>query len=396
MGAQSLSSVTNFVIVALALSAGALDEFGRFSIVFQLCLVVIAVGQGSLGNIALIHSDQSDAARGPVLSSGLASMALLLGMVLGLGLAVAGLALGGEMRLPLLLAAVGSPALVAQYCLRAGYFARGRPQGALIADAAWLGVVLAVAAVDVSTGWEPSTNAYLAAWLAGAVVGGAPAIGLGLRFRRSDLIEVWRATGPQTIRLGAEGMLARSVFVVTLIWAGILVGDDASGSLAAAVVVFSPLTVVHTSSLALVVPGEVRRRGIHVVRRSVPFQVGGSIMVVSALWGLLLWIFDVSGFSFGPFDLDASEVTLGLFLATLVRFLAMAAWRGPITALLIADAAGASLETRFVGTVVQWSLPAVGFAWWGVEGGAWALAVATWVGAAVAWRRYEKLRIPAG
>ncbi|MBT8241023.1 MAG: hypothetical protein KJN63_07330, partial [Acidimicrobiia bacterium] len=113
IAAQSLSSLTNFVTGALALSAGDLEEFGQFSIAFQLCVVVIAVGQGSTGAAMLVHASGDDeAAQVERLRRAGATAALVLGIFFAAVLAVAGAVLGGGLGLLLLISAVGAPSLV--------------------------------------------------------------------------------------------------------------------------------------------------------------------------------------------------------------------------------------------------------------------------------------------
>lgn len=397
--AQGLSSVTNFAAAALALAAadGDLGAFGRFAIAFQLCQVVIAIAQASTGTSVLIHSVRSD---GPEsadnIRAGAATAALLTGLVLGGAIALGGSLVGGELRTPLLIAGAGCAALTAQYTLRSARFARQDPSGVVRADGIWLAVLLAAAAGDAFGGWDPTANAYLAVWLIGAFISAVPAILLGIGPGRHHLPTFWRTTGPQAIRTGLDGLLARSVFVTTLISTEIIIDDEASGFLAAAVLVFSPMTVVHSSALAVLIPGTIRDKGIHVAGQALPLRVFGSIAGVTLGWAVLLLVLNETSVGVGPFDLDANGVTGVLFAATLVRFLGLAFWRGPVIALRVADAATESLRARSIGTAAQWILPVVGLLLADLSGGAWGLAIATWFGAAVAWRQYGSLRRASG
>jgi len=390
LGAQSLASVTNFAASALALGAGDLEEFGRFAIAFQLCQIVVVVGHGSIGDLVLIHTSRS---RGDTatrdLRDGAATTALIVGLLASTGFAIGAL-LATEFRTPLLLAAAGAPAIVAQYTLRARRYADDNPGGVVVVDLIWLLVVLGGAAVDLA-GWDATPNGYLAVWLLGAGVSGAPMILVGLTRGRPHLRLFWETAGAQLVRLAAEGLLARSVFVVSLIATEIAVGTAASGALAAAVLVFSPMTVVHTASSALVVPRAIARRGIHVVQTRVPGLAAAGVLAVTGAWAAAVWIVDASGFGPGPFDLEPHGITGWLFLATLLRFAALAAWRGPLIGLRIADAAGESLRVRIVGTIAQWILPVIGLLLGDLEGGAAGLALGTLVGAAEAWRRFLEL-----
>ena len=392
VAAQSLSSLTNFATNALALSAGDLESFGHFSIAFQLCVVVTAVGLGSTGAALLVHASGDDEPwQVERLRRAAASAALVLGVSFTIVFAVAGVVVGGGIGLLLLLSAMGAPSLVSQYTLREFRFARQDQVGVIFADLIWLAVVVAVAAADWATSWDGSPAHYLVAWLVGATISALPLMLSGLNGGRGDLVFFWQKTGPQAFRLGLESLLARSILVVTFVLTGVIVGDAATGSMAAAVLLFSPLSVVNTSALALVVPPEIRKRGIHVVRRSVPIAVVAAVATITAGWALFVFVLDRSGLSFEPFRLSPNGITTGLFAAMLVHYLALAAWRGPAVGLRIADATAESLDARLRTTVMQWVFPAIGLGVWGVTGGALGLGVATWSGAFIAWRRYVAL-----
>ena len=392
VAAQSLSSLTNFLTNVLALSAGDLESFGHFSIAFQLCVVVIAVGEGSTGAALLVHASGDDR-HGQVeqIRRAAAAAALLLGISFTVLFAIAGVVVGGGIGLLLLMSAIGAPSLVSQYTLRDFRYARQDQVGVVVADLIWLAGVLAVAAAVWATSWDGSPAHYLGAWLVGATISAAPLMRSGITAGRDALAHFWRRTGPQAVRLGLESLLARSVLVVTFVLTGLIVGDVATGSVAAAVLLFSPLSVVNTSAQALVVPPEIRKRGIHVVRRSVPLVVIAAVGTITAAWALFVVVLDGSRFAFGPFRLEPNGITNGLFAATLVHFLGLAAWRGPAVGLRIADAATQSLDARIRTSVMQWTFPAIGLGIWGVTGGALGLGVATWLGALIAWRRYVAL-----
>ena len=392
VAAQSLSSLTNFATNALALSAGDLESFGHFSIAFQLCVVVIAVGQGSTGAALLVHASGDDE-HGQVerLRRAAASAALVLGVSFTIVFAVAGVVVGGGIGLLLLLSAMGAPSLVSQYTLREFRFARQDQVGVVVADLIWLAVVVAVAVADWATAWDGSPAHYLVAWLVGATISALPLMLSGLTGGRDALVHFWQETGPQAVRLGVESLLSRSILVSTFVLTGVIVGEAATGSMAAAVLLFSPLSVVNTSALALVVPPEIRKRGIHVVRRSVPIAVIAAVATITAGWALFVFVLDQSRFSFEPFRLSPNGITNGLFAATLLHYLGLAAWRGPAVGLRIADAAAESLDARLRTSVMQWVFPAIGLGVWGVTGGALGLGIATWLGAFIAWRRYVTL-----
>lgn len=394
--AQVLSSLTNFAVAALALAASGqnLAGFGRFAIGLQLCQVIIAVAQSSTGGSLLVHGAQ-EGSRSPELEAvraGAATASLVVGVAMGIPIAVAGLLVGGQQGQILLIVAIGAPWLAAQYTMREDRFARMQPQAVLRADAIWLLALVVAAMIDRFGGWDAGVKDYLAAWVIGAAVSAFPLVRRGLGPGRRHLGLFWRTTGSQAVKLGVEAFLARSVFVVTLISADSIIGSEAGGFLAAAVLVFSPMSVVHSSARALVVPTAVRRRGIHVTDWRFPAQVFAVISVITLAWASALWAFNMTTVAFGPFDLDANGVTGWLFVATLVRFLGMGFWRGPNVAMRVADAAHESLRSRVAGVFLQWTFPVVGLYLADLNGGAFGLAVATWCGGVIAWFEFVRIQ----
>lgn len=392
LAAQGTASITNFAAAALALSSGDLADFGRFSIAYQLGLVVVSIGQASTGAAALIQGSRELAdAESRSVTDGTAGAALVLGATTALPIATAGVLVGGTLGLSLLLVALGTPGLVSQYTLRELRFARHDQLGVLRADSIWLAIVLGVALVDGLSPWRGSPTTYLAVWLAGATISAAPLMLVGVVRGRRQLATFWQATGPQAVRFGVAGLLSRSVFIVPLIATEVIVGTAASGALAAAVLVFSPLSVVNTAAVSIVVPSQIAASGVHVVDKRVPLQVIAGVSAITLGWAGCLLALDASGLPSGPFALTANGITAALFTATLVRFLGLAFWRGPAVGLLIADASAETLETRIVGTLAIWLAAVVGLQVTGVDGGAFGLGVATWFGAWVTWRRYRAL-----
>jgi hypothetical protein len=223
------------------------------------------------------------------------------------------------------------------------------PQGVVRADLVWFAVLLAAAVGDWLGAWDPTVPAYLAVWLVGASISALPMYRTAVLGGFRHLGMFWRVTGPQSVRIGIDSLLARSVFVVSLAAASIIIDDEASGLLAAAVLVFSPMSVIHASSLAVVIPAQVRMGGIHVTRYRVPIAVFAAISVITIVWAAALLVFNETRFAFGPFDLDANGISTALFFATLLRFLGLAFWRGPQVSLRVADAAVESLRARMVG-----------------------------------------------
>ena len=325
------------------------------------------------------------------LRSGAASAALLVGLALGGSIGVAALLSNGDFASLLALGAIGAPALVAQYALRATRFARHDPLGVVRIDLMWLGVVVVAGVADVAGWWDPGPAGYLGAWLAGAGVSAAGLIVTGMTTGRADVGYFWETAGRQALRLGGESGLARSTFVTSLLTATVMIDDAASGSLAAAVLILSPLSVIHVALSSFFIPRLIGGEGIHAPGPRSVALITVVVTATTALWAGLVALANALGVAVGPFDLDANAVSGGLFLATVARYLGLATWRGPLVALRVADATRESLRVRLISTVAQWTLPIAGFALGGLVLGAVGLAIGTWIGTAAAFAAWHDL-----
>lgn len=392
VAAQAISSLTNFTVNALAFETSELAEFGRFSVVVQLCLVIISTGHGGIGNATLIHGSVPDDDKQEEMGSAAATTSLVFGAVMAVPLLVASLFVGDQMSTLLMFAAFGAPALISQYIYRTQLFAIRDTRRVVLIDTIWLAVVAVTAVANWIFALGFGAKEFLITWLIGAAISAAPFIRQGLRSPLVHLRRFWEMTGPQALRTGAEGMMARSIFVVSLVGVQAVLGDDDAGSLAAAALVFSPLSVVNSAIPSFVVPNQIGRRGIHIVGRTVPLAVIAVAAGATVMWAFVVVGVQNLGIPLGPFDLSAGGVGAALFIATLIRFVAMGVWQGPLAALRIADAAQSSFRVRAVATAVQWVAPiATLLLFPDLDLAAFALGLATLFGAGFAWRTYRNL-----
>ena len=391
--AQGISSLTNFLAGALALhtAGGDLAAFGRFSIAYQICQVVISVTQSSLGASVAVHGVQpGPASRDFHASSALA--AVTVGFSLAVLVGTAALVVGGDYQTPLLICAAGCPAIAAQYLLRYTYFAQARPRAAIVVDAIWLGVLLTAAILDAVGVLDMSVNRYLAVWLVGGFVSATPLLRLARRARQVRFGPFWSRAGRQSLQLGTEGLLGRSTYVISLVTADMIVGAEGSGILAAAVLLFSPLSVAHSTADAVAIPSLVREGGVHLPARRVGLFIFAAIAACTVGWALVLLGLSRTPWAIDAFSLDDNGITISIFLATMSRFLSMCLWRGAAILLRVADEAAVTLAVRVKAAVLEWLLPIAGFAIGGISGGIHALAIAGWGGALIAWQQYSRLR----
>ncbi|MEZ5246662.1 MAG: hypothetical protein R2707_16300 [Acidimicrobiales bacterium] len=391
IGSQAVSSITNFAVNALALASGDIASYGRFAISFQVCQLMITLAHGSIGETTLVHtSAHPHSVESRRLRNGAASLCIVIGAALSLPLLGASF-IDRDLRTGLIIAAVGSPFMLPQYVYRAQVFAAGRPGRALASDTVWLAVV-AIGGVCGLTVWDATPNGHLAVWLVGGAIAGSPAILGALTGGPGQIRALVDRAGPQMIRLGAESFMARIAVFVALVALQVAGEDAAAGALATALMLFSPLGVVLSAVSSFVVPREVRRHGIHVVRPVVPAVVSAVLGTITLGWAAMLYLineFDLIG---GPLDLERNLVSTRLLLAMTLHFLGMSVWRGAMIALRINDAAAESMRARSVGTAAQLTLPIVGVALSGVTWGTVGLAVGTMIGGLDIWRRYARMR----
>lgn len=393
VASQAVSSLTNFAAAALALRAGSLADFGRFAIAFQVAQLVVIVAQGGLGDAVLsLGSVPDDETRGHRFRDGSARVGVAAGSAVGALVAGGGLVAGGALGRLLILVGVGCPSLVAQYVLRATLFSERRPGAALAADLVWFAVIALTAVGDLLGMWAVSPTGYLAAWLAGSALSAAPLLWRAIAGPSGTAKAFWSRAGPQALRLAAEALLGRGVYVVSLLEVSWFLGDAAAGSFAAAVLVLSPMSVVHTSLSALYLPRLAGRLGVHVPSLRTTALIAVLPIAATLAWAATLAAAQHVPTDLGPFDLAANGVGAALFGATIARFCALAAWRGPLVALRVADASGQSLRARIVGAVAQVLLPVAGLLAGRLALGATGLAVGTWIGAAAAWWAWWRLR----
>lgn len=381
MASQAVSSVGNFVVPALVQANTSIAGFGRFMLAFGIGQLIVVVGDGSIGQVTLVHGAGKDRV---AVRAGAAAWGLVLGAVLGLVTCAAGLVVGGDTGALLVLTGLGAPALVGQYVTRALRFADGDPAGALRADLVWLGVIVVAAAADLAGVWEPTARGYLAVWLVGALAGSGETLRLAAGARPPHLRAFWQRTGAQAVHLAVDAGLARSAFVVTLAAAAIVLDDAAAGALGAAVLMLSPLSVVHAATSSYLVPRLVRASGIHVppiaaVTKVVAMVVGLTVAVAVAIVAA-----NQLTDRLGPFALEPNDVSGALFAATVVRYVGLGVWRGPLVALRVADVTRPVVVTRAVSTIAQLGLAVTGMAAAGLVAGAWGVAVGVWLGASLA------------
>src|SRR5271155_794056 len=137
-GDQALNSFSNFnatVVGAATLSA---PDFGRFSLIFALYLIANGIVRSVLSDplVVLYPASAHETAR--YQSRRGVRLALVFGGTTGILLAVASLFLSGELRIAMLILAIGMPGLAMQDFLRYSCFTLAQPGRALANDGIWV------------------------------------------------------------------------------------------------------------------------------------------------------------------------------------------------------------------------------------------------------------------
>jgi O-antigen/teichoic acid export membrane protein len=313
IGDQAVSSISNFVAVAITANVATAGQFGQFSLGYAGLLLFLGAQRALIGETLLVKYSAADAldatARRAVLGASLLASAAALPLLL------AGALLTDESsRLLWLVIAASLPFVLVQDTLRYLFICEGRPSRALLIDGVWavLSIAsMALVAINSGTVW-----AVVLCWGAGAaaalvlglILGRAlPSPGGGTRWLRAN-------RNPGLRYLGEFSALNASTFVVLYLLA-IPLGAAGVGALRAAQLLFSPLNTAFSAIKMAVIPELVRSRGTRVFRN----RLIETFVIVAALagfWGAVVMFLpaSVGALLLGDTWQSASELRLPYFL----------------------------------------------------------------------------------
>ena len=325
IGDQAVSSISNFVAVAITANVATAGQFGQFSLAYAGLLLFLGAQRALIGETLLVKYSADgavDAAvrRGVLGASVLASAAAL-------PLVLAGAVLADPASRPIwLVIAASLPFVLLQDTLRYLFICEGRPWRALLIDAVWAVLSIASMVVVASTGGD--------VWAVVLCWGGGAAVALALGFLLGRALPSVRGgsrwlsanRNPGLRYLGEFSALNASNFIVLYLLA-LPLGAAGVGALRAAQLLFSPLNTAFSAIKMAVIPELVRSRGTAVFRR----RLVETFVVVAGLagiWGAAVMLLPSS---VGTLVLGATwESASGLRLPYLVQYLAMV----PYTVLL--------------------------------------------------------------
>lgn len=325
IGDQAVSSISNFVAVAITANVATAGQFGQFSLAYAGLLLFLGAQRALIGETLLVKYSASGALAGTVKRDVLGASVLASAAAMPLLLTGAVLA-DDSSRIIWLLITASLPVVLLQDTLRYLFICEERPGHALLIDGVW--AVLSISSMLFVALTTKSVWAVVLCWgagAAGALVLGLllgrimPAPGGGLRWIRAH-------RDPALRYLGEFSALNASTFIVLYLLA-LPLGAAGVGALRAAQLLFSPLNTAFAAIKMAVIPELVRSRGTAAFRHRL-IETFIVVAALAGLWGAAVMFLpaSVGFFLLGDTWESASELRLPYFL----HYLAMV----PYTVLL--------------------------------------------------------------
>ena len=385
---QALSSLTNFALGIFVARTVGVEEFGAFSLVFAVYLLLMSVCRAfPMEPLQIRYSGTPDAtiraasrrAVGSVLAIGIAASIVLLPI---------GFVLGGSVGGTLLALALTLPGLLVQDAWRSAFFAWHRGSTAFANDLLWA-VVMAGGLIWLTSQGAGTAIAATLVWGTSATVAAVAGMWQARVLpdpRRTR--DWWREhidLGPRFI---AEVLSRLAGGQIAVYGIGVAAGLAALGSLRAAQLVVGPVQILFLGIGLIAVPEGVRAlshsRG-RLVWLAVLMSVG--LGLAGLLWGLIALLLPEQ---WGTFILgDAWDPAREVLLPVVVGQLGALASSGATMGLRTLAAARRSLRANLVISVLIVVLGIGGAVTLGTLGAAWGLAVAGLLGTLIWWKAFR-------
>ncbi len=325
IGDQAVSSISNFVAVAITANVATAGQFGQFSLAYAGLLLFLGAQRALIGETLLVRYSAEGAVDTAVRRGVLGASVLVSAAALPLLLA-GGFIADQPSRLIWLVIAASVPFVLLQDTLRYLFICEGRPWRALLIDGVW--AVLSIASMALVASTSGTVWAVVACWGAGA----AAALVLGLLLGRvlpalrGGMRWLSANRNPGLRYLGEFSALNASNFVVLYLLA-LPLGAAGVGALRAAQLLFSPLNTAFSAIKMAVIPELVRSRGTALFRRRL-IETAAVVAALAGVWGTAVMFLPAS---VGTLVLGATwEGASALRLPYLVQYLALV----PYTVLL--------------------------------------------------------------
>lgn len=304
---QGVSSVSNFVVVAVAANVASAPEFGQFSLAYAGLLLFLGAQRALVGETLLVRYSQIGKLTPDVAAASLGATALVAVPTIMFLLAGAVLSGPGNSLLWLVMAAV-SPFVLLQDSIRYLFICQGRPALALLIDGLW--AVGSISAMLLAARSGGGLWGVVAWWGAGAAVALAtglllarsmPAVPAGVRWVLLNKDYAFRYVA-EFAGLNASTFAVLYFLVFPLGAAGV-------GALRAAQLLFSPLNTVFSAIKTAVIPELVRTRGTGAFRSRL-LETFVLVLVLCVGWGAAVLLLPASAgeFVLGETWQNASEL----------------------------------------------------------------------------------------
>lgn len=256
---QAVSSLTNFATSLIAARLAAPSSFGRVALALSFAYMALIIGRALVGEPLLARVGRSRSER-PEEQSAIDSVAIKTALNIG---CIAGFMAAAAAMLPwpalsdCWLVSFWLPSLLVQDAVRYIAFSRRRPGIALMSDAVWALVQIAVIGAVLAVGRRDVTWVVVA-WGAGATAG-ALAGSRQLRLAPVGRAREWIAlTRRFSSWLAPQLVLGQvTAFAINLIVAAAF-GTATVGGLRAMITISTPIFILLTAGQAVVVPALVR------------------------------------------------------------------------------------------------------------------------------------------
>lgn len=383
---QAVSSLTNFAVgVVVARTLGA-TAFGIFSLVWVTYGVAVNVSRGLASDPLVVRfSGDPDAAQRAAVRR-MTGSAVLIGLAVGALCVAVGAVVGGELGGAFVALGVVVPALVLQDAWRFAFFAAGRGATALVNDLLW-GLV-ALPSIALAAAHDASVSTFVLAWgLPGALAAALGCVQARLLPRPAALPRWLREHRDLGSRFLAENLCTSGGSQLRMYGVGAVAGLADVGAIRGAELLVGPFMTV-LMGVGLVAVPEAARIVRRAPRRLPLFclVLGSGQAGAALLWGVMLLFLlpaEVGRFVLGALWEPSSALIVPITLSVMNVGLATAATAG----LRALGAARRSLRAQLVGSTAYVGCGVAGAALAGAPGSAWSVAVATLLGAAVAWQQ---------
>lgn len=389
LAAQALSSLTNFALAILVAQRVDRASFGVFGLAFATYVLVLEGSRAVTGWPLLIRFSDVGRERWRSAVAESAGAALAGGVSAGIACAIAGALLGGTLGVGLLVLGSTLPGLLLQDAWRHSFMSAGEPRRTFANDLTWTVALVAGTAAVIALGRD-SLAWLMLVWGGSACVAAVFGL-LQTRIAPNPMLarRWWEAHRDIASRYLGEAVLTTGVLQLLIYLIGALGGLMVVGAYRGGETMLGPVNILLFALAVVAVPEGVRllaraERPERALLRSAA-MVSTSLVLVTASWGgIVLAVPDSLGSQLlGATWKDAHAILVPLTVA----FAGNAASSGAFFGLRSLAAANRSFFARGVTAVLILALGTSGVALADAAGAAAGVAIAWWLGAAVAWRQ---------